>query len=176
MSNSSLWMGDIENWMDENYIKDFYKNIANVVSVKLMKKEGLSIGYCFVEFESPQIAAYVLENYNGKSVVGSSKVLKLSKAVHNSGSKSGNNTFSTNTHGESQVYVCDMDISVTEEELKDFFSKFYLSVSSTKIVSDPKTRMSKGYGFVRFKDPGEANRALTEMNGKLLKSKPLKVK
>lgn len=176
MSNSSLWMGDIENWMDENYIKDFYKNIANVVSVKLMKKEGISIGYCFVEFESPQIAAYVLENYNGKSVQGSTKVLKLSKAVHNSGKSQVNNTFNSNSHGESQIYVCDMDISVTEDELKDFFGKFYMSVSSTKIVTDPKTRMSKGYGFIRFKDAGEANRALTEMNGKLLKSKPIKVK
>ena len=69
-----------------------------------------------------------------------------------------------------------MDLNVSEEMLKEFFFKFYSSVSSTKIVVDPKTRVSKGYGFVRFKDQNEANRALTEMNGKYILSKPIKCK
>lgn len=170
MSSNQLWMGDIENWMDENYVKDLYKSIANVISVKLMKKNGLSIGYCFVEFESPQIANYVLENYNGKTIQGTNKILKLSKAVYSS------NKSISDPQSETQIYVCDMDTTITEDELKDFFGKFYLSVSNTKIVMDPRTRVSKGYGFVRFKDPNEANRALTEMNGRVLKSRPIKVK
>jgi RNA recognition motif-containing protein len=166
-------MGDIETGMDENYIKELYKNIANVVSVKIMKKVGLLVGYCFIEFESPEIAHHILENYNGKTVNG--KMLKLSKAVYSGKSQQASTTPSI-SQNEVQIYVCDMEISVTEDELRDFFSKYYSSVISSKIVLDPKTRLSKGYGFVRFKDPNEANRALTEMNGKMLKSKPIKVK
>lgn len=179
MSSNSLWMGDIETWMDENYIKELFKNIANVVSVKIMKKNGMPVGYCFVEFENSQIANYVLENYNGKTVQGTTKVLKLSKAMHSSSQGkviTTTNDTSTLQSSETQIYVCDMDTNITEDELKQFFCKHYLSVSSTKIVSDPKTRQSRGYGFVRFKDPVEANRALTEMNGKILNSKAIKVK
>lgn len=165
-------MGDIETGMDENYIKDLFKNIANVVSVKIMKKVGLLVGYCFIEFESPEISHHILENYNGKIISG--KMLKLSKAVYSG--KSQQTMTPTISQNEVQIYVCDMDISVNEDELREFFSKYYSSVISSKIVLDPKTRLSKGYGFVRFKDPNEANRALTEMNGKMLKSKPIKVK
>lgn len=83
---------------------------------------------------------------------------------------------SISSQPETQVYVCDMDLAVTEDLLRNFFNRFYSSVSSAKIVIDPKTKQSKGYGFVRFKDPNEANRSLTEMNGKYILSKPIKVK
>lgn len=169
-------MGDIENWMDESFIKSIFSSIAKVVQVKVMKKLNQPVGYAFVEFQSPDVATYILENYNGKTVQGN-KVLKLSKAVHgskNSSSIGGSTT--SNLGGEHQIYVSEMDLTVTEDELKNFFAKKYYSVSNTKIVVDPKTRLSKGYGFVRFKDPNEANKALIEMNGKLLKDKPIKVK
>lgn len=184
MSSNSLWMGDIEPWMSEKYISSLYKNIANVVNVKLMKKPGMSIGYCFVEFENADIANYVLEKYNGK--MAGDRVLKLSRASYSGGGgpvnksvvSNSSNTYtntSTNTN-ESQVYICDLDPSVTEEELKEFFSKYYVSVTSTKIVCDQNTRASRGFGFIRFKDPSEASRSLIEMNGKMLKSKPFKLK
>jgi hypothetical protein len=41
---------------------------------------------------------------------------------------------------------------------------------------DPITKVSKGYGFIKFKDYNESQRAISEMNGKLFFSKPLKTK
>ena len=55
------------------------------------------------------------------------------------------------------------------------FQKRYPSVIQSKIIVDPVTRMSKGYGFVKFANPEEAKRAISEMQGILLFNKPIKV-
>jgi RNA recognition motif-containing protein len=44
-----------------------------------------------------------------------------------------------------------------------------------KIITDPLTKVSKGYGFVKFMNLEEANKALIEMNGQLLGDKVIKV-
>lgn len=73
MSEQTLWIGDIENWMDENYLKEIFKSIAEVKSVKVMKKNGFNIGYGFLEFENKETSNYVLENFNGKAIPGTNK-------------------------------------------------------------------------------------------------------
>lgn len=167
MSQSTIWIGDIDPWMDETFVRNIFINIAPIKSIKVMKKNGQSIGYGFIEFESEEIANYVLSNYNGKSILGYNKLLKLSKAQYNLNKKS---------EDEIQIYICDMDINVNEEQLKDFFEKDFKSVTGAKIICDPYTRISKGYGFIKFKNQEDANRAVTEMNGKLLNSKRIRVK
>lgn len=44
--------------------------------------------------------------------------------------------------------------------LMSFFTKFYTSVLQAKIIVDPVTRYSKGYGFVKFGSQDEAERAI----------------
>jgi len=58
--------------------------------------------------------------------------------------------------------------------LKDVFEKIYPSVSSSKLIIDPITKLSKGYGFVKFADFNESQKAIMEMNGKFILSKPIK--
>lgn len=45
---------------------------------------------------------------------------------------------------------------------------------SAKVAVDQISRVSKGYGFVTFQRPDEQTRAITEMNGKYLKNRPIK--
>ena len=77
---------------------------------------------------------------------------------------------------EFSIYVGDLDNSVTEEKLKEFFEEKYKSVVSAKIVTDNISKVSKGYGFVKFINPVESNKVINEMNGKYLYGKPKKVK
>lgn len=67
-----------------------------------------------------------------------------------------------------------MDPSITDEQLKISFSQIYKSVFGAKIIVDPFTKISKGYGFVKFSNAEEYQRALSEMNGKIIKGKPIK--
>jgi len=60
--------------------------------------------------------------------------------------------------------------------LRDFFSQYYKSILGAKLVVDPSTKVSKNYGFVKFSDQEESERALIEMNGMFLLGKPMKLK
>lgn len=42
---------------------------------------------------------------------------------------------------------------------------WYPSLIAAKVMKDPMTSVSKGFGFANFRDAAEAERALTEMNG-----------
>ena len=50
-----------------------------------------------------------------------------------------------------------MELETTEEELVEHF-KNYVGVCGAKIIVDPFTHVSKGYGFVDFSDEGEASK------------------
>ncbi|KZV95013.1 RNA-binding domain-containing protein [Exidia glandulosa HHB12029] len=55
-----------------------------------------------------------------------------------------------------------------------FIRPFY-SCKSAKIQLDPVTGLSKGYGFVRFTDQAEQQRALIEMHGLYCLSRPMRI-
>lgn len=63
----TLWVGDIESWMDENHIANLFSKIGAVANVKIIrnKSSGSPAGYGFVEFASHEIAARVLQLFNG---------------------------------------------------------------------------------------------------------------
>lgn len=176
IQSRSLWIGEIENWMDENYISNnFFHYGYQVKSVKIIRDKNTktAVGYGFIEFSSPDIAKEVLQKLNGQLIPNSEKTFKLNVATYSAGKVASMGNFPKN---EFSIYVGDLDNSVTEEKLKEFFEEKYKSVVSAKIVTDNITKMSKGYGFVKFSNPAESNKAITEMNGKYLCGRPIKVK
>jgi len=71
------------------------------------------------------------------------------------------------------VYVKNLDDSIDDDRVRQEFAKFG-TITSAKIMRDEKGN-SKGFGFICFANPDEATRAVTDMNGNLLASKPLYV-
>ena len=126
------------------------------------------MGYGFLEFENKAQAKDALEALNGKPLPNSNKIFKLNWASYNTNKNNQQNP------NEFSIYVCELDASVTNEILRDFFKEKYKSVIDAKIIIDPSTRISKGYGFVKFSDKSESEKAINEMNGKPIKGKPMK--
>jgi len=75
------------------------------------------------------------------------------------------------THGVN-LYIKNLDDSIDDERLRKEFSD-YGNITSAKVMMDDGR--SRGFGFVCFNLPDEATRAVTEMNGRILVSKPLYV-
>lgn len=71
------------------------------------------------------------------------------------------------------LYVKNLEDSVNDERLQKEFSA-YGTITSAKVMTDEKGR-SKGFGFVCFSTPEEATKAVTEMNNRIIESKPLYV-
>ena len=123
------------------------------------------MGYGFLIFNNKEDAEKALLELNGKAMPNTTnKTFKLNHASFNS-HKSGN---------DNSIYVCDLSHSVTSERLLSFFKSKYKSVTGAKIIIDPSTKLSKGYGFVSFSDEMEKDRAIMEMDGKFLNDKAIK--
>jgi polyadenylate-binding protein len=70
------------------------------------------------------------------------------------------------------LYIKNLDDSVTDDLLRDEFSAMG-TITSARIMRDPKTNLSRGFGFVCYSTPEESTRAVNEMNGKLIAGKPI---
>ncbi len=125
------------------------------------------MGYGFLEFETKEQAEKALDVLNGKLLPkANNKTFKLNWAMHKINNSQNPNEFS--------IYVCELETSVNEEILTNFFKKKYKSVIDSKIIIDPSTKISKGYGFVKFSDKTESEKAISEMNGQSLNGKTIK--
>jgi len=74
----------------------------------------------------------------------------------------------------SKLYVGNLPQGISEEDLKKLFSEAG-EVQSVKIVIDPYSGRSRGYGFVEMNTKTEAEKAISQLNGKILMDRTLTV-
>jgi RNA recognition motif-containing protein len=72
------------------------------------------------------------------------------------------------------LYVGNLANEVTEEDLRQAFAAFG-TVSTVSIIVDKFTGMPRGFGFVEMSSKEEGTAAITGLNGKDLKGRPLTV-
>ncbi|KAM9299622.1 RNA-binding protein 42 [Gastrophryne carolinensis] len=74
-----------------------------------------------------------------------------------------------------RIFCGDLGNEVNDDILARAFSR-YPSFLKAKVIRDKRTGKTKGYGFVSFKDPNDYVRAMREMNGKYVGSRPIKLR
>ena len=85
-----MWIGDLDPWMDENYVLSMFAHVGEAASSKIIrdKQTGVPAGYGFVYFTSPTAAAKALELLRGQLMPGTTmKTFKLNWANQLSGQK-----------------------------------------------------------------------------------------
>ncbi|KAK6460422.1 negative growth regulatory protein [Scheffersomyces coipomensis] len=192
----TLWMGDLDPWLDEQAIVDlWWKILQKHVDVKIIKPksikpdsanyQGLShSGYCFIQFSSYEDAQQAL-GLNGQLLPdiampsqqhfpnnpdNQKKYFRLNWA---SGATLNAPIVQT---PEYSLFVGDLSASTTEAHLLAFFQKnFPNSIKTVRVMTDPVSGKSRCFGFVRFTDESERQRALIEMNGVWFGGRPLRV-
>ncbi|XP_062843553.1 tRNA selenocysteine 1-associated protein 1-like [Trichomycterus rosablanca] len=168
---TSLWMGDLDPYMDENFIKQAFSNMGETAyNVKIIthRVTGGSAGYCFVELADEASVDRCVQRLNGKLVPGSNppRKFKLNYATYGKRPEPG---------PEFSVFVGDLTSEVDDYQLHQFFLKKYPSCKGAKVVTDPYGN-SKGYGFVKFGDENEQKKALEEFqNASGLGGKPIRI-
>jgi len=167
----TLWVGDLQYWMDETYLHGCFGNSQEVVSVKIIrnKQTGQSEGYGFVEFASHAGAERALQTYNGAQMPNTEQFYRINWATFGIGEKR------PEIGPDDPIFVGDLASDVTDYLLQETFRTRYQTVKGAKVVTDRVTGRSKGYGFVRFGDENEQVRAMTEMNGVFCSSRPMRI-
>eukprot|EP00250_Pteridium_aquilinum_P001994 c12207_g1_i1 orf=119-1441(+) len=167
----TLWIGDLQYWMEENYIQSCFAHTNEVISVKIIRNKltGQPEGYGFIEFTSHQAAEKILQTYNGTQMPQTEQIFRLNWASFGMGDKRGE------VGPDHSIFVGDLAPDVTDYILQETFRLRYPSVRGAKVVIDVISGRSKGYGFVRFGDESERSRAMTEMNGVYCSSRPMRI-
>ncbi|KAL3522018.1 hypothetical protein ACH5RR_014852 [Cinchona calisaya] len=167
----SLWIGDLQYWMDEQYLISCFSHSGEVLSAKVIrnKQTSQSEGYGFIEFVSHAAAERNLQTYNGTLMPNAEQTFRLNWASMGAGEKRSDDS------SDHTIFIGDLAADVTDYMLQETFRAIYTSVKGAKVVTDRITGRSKGYGFVRFGDESEQLRAMTEMNGKFCSTRPMRI-
>jgi RNA recognition motif-containing protein len=67
-------------------------------------------------------------------------------------------------NNKNKIYVGNLEWSIDDEALSDFFSQVG-TVVSAKVILDRDTGRSRGFGFVEFAGEKEANKAIKKLDG-----------
>lgn len=75
---------------------------------------------------------------------------------------------------ESRLFVGNLSYQTGEQDLKDYFSQAGV-VTSVNLMVDKFTGKSRGFAFIEFSSPEEAQRAVDQFNSKEFQGRTLTV-
>ncbi|XP_055924930.1 polyadenylate-binding protein 4-like [Argiope bruennichi] len=165
--------------LDDDKLREMFEKYGKITSAKVMMDDmGKSKGFGFVSFEDPENAEKACEDLNGKELNG--KTLYVGRAQKKSERAAElKRRFEMlkmermSRYQGVNLYVKNLDDAIDDDRLRKEFSPFG-TITSAKVMTDSNGR-SRGFGFVCFSSPEEATKAVTEMNGRIVVSKPLYV-
>jgi polyadenylate-binding protein len=175
---TNVYVKNINDEYDEAKLNEMFQKYGKISSVKVMKSDdGKSKGFGFVSFESPEEAMNACEELNGQDLDGKTVFVGRAqkKAERQAELKKKFEALKMerlNRYQGVNLYVKNLDDTIDDDKLRQEFAPFG-TITSAKVMSEEGR--SKGFGFVCFSSPEEATKAVTEMNGRIIVSKPLYV-
>jgi len=175
---TNVYVKNINDEYDEAKLNEMFQKYGKISSVKVMKSDdGKSKGFGFVSFEDPEEAMVACDELNGQDLDGKTVFVGRAqkKAERQAELKKKFETLKMerlNRYQGVNLYVKNLDDTIDDNKLRQEFEPFG-TITSAKVMSEEGR--SKGFGFVCFSSPEEATKAVTEMNGRIIVSKPLYV-
>jgi RNA recognition motif-containing protein len=159
LSPSTVKISDLPNHMDEDGLREMFREIDDGEAIRIAIKTSTDQAHrksliAFALFQSPGIARQIIETFNyrkfGDVPIHCILADKETMAILESGA--GN------------LYVKSLEPAVEDSELHESFSGFG-EIVSCRIATDAASGKSLGYGYVQFRNPDDAQRAMTDLNG-----------
>ncbi|KAM8927857.1 tRNA selenocysteine 1-associated protein 1-like [Pelodytes ibericus] len=146
---ASLWMGDLEPYMTEDFIKQAFASLGeNVLSVAIIRNRmtGALAGYCFVEFPDKDAADKCLLRVSGRAIPGTqyAKRFKLKHSLHSLAKLSE----ARNAEAQRQ----DNSSNINQQQVSDYVQAFsYYTQQFQQMLSDWKYDQKTGsYSFQQY--------------------------
>ncbi|XP_076063838.1 cytotoxic granule-associated RNA binding protein tiar-1-like isoform X2 [Oratosquilla oratoria] len=167
--NRTLYVGNLDQSVTEDLVVALFGQLGEVRSVKMFR-EPTTDPYCFVEFGDHMTALNAITMMNDK--VLNNRKMRVDWAT---GQGNKNKYTKVDTSRHHHVYVGDLSPEIDEQALKEAFQVFG-EISDCKVVKDPQSFKSRGYGFVVFVKKMDAETAINNMNGQWLGRKMIKTR
>ncbi len=155
--SASLYVGDLAKDVREEHLFEIFSVVGPIDSIRVLRDHisRVSLGYAYVNFSSAQDAERALETLNYYAIKGR-PIRIMWKQRDPSMRKS----------GAGNIFIKNIDASVTSRDLLDTFSQFG-NILSCKVATSDDGK-SKGFGFVQYQTREEAERAVKSTNGQKL--------
>lgn len=150
----NIFIKNLDKGIDNKAIYDTFSTFGNILSCKVANdEEGNSKGYGFVHFETEEAAQKAIDKVNGmllqnkKVYVG--KFQPRAQRLREMGETARRFT---------NVFVKNFGEDMDREKLEEVFSQ-YGKITSCIVMTDGEGK-SKGFGFVAFENPEDAEKAV----------------
>jgi len=182
---TNLYINNVPLSWDEKSLESNFSKYGTVTSSMLSKppseeRKGPRNLFAFVNYAAPEEASEAIKNLNGLDVGDGQKLYVGRAQKKEERAKELKDKFEAlkaerqKKYAGVNVYIKNLSEDIEEEKLRGLFSKFG-NITSAVVMKDGTTGKSKGFGFVCFSTPDEANKAVMQMNGQMNDSKPLYV-
>ncbi|XP_039026217.1 splicing factor 3B subunit 4-like isoform X2 [Hibiscus syriacus] len=163
--DATAYVGNLDPQVSEELLWELFVQAGPVVNVYVPKDRvtNLHQGYGFVEFRSEEDADYAIKVLNMIKLYG--KPIRVNKASQDKKS----------LDVGANLFIGNLDPDVEEKLLYDTFSAFGVIVSNPKIMRDPDTGNSRGFGFISYDSFEASDAAIEAMNGQYLCNRQITV-
>lgn len=177
---TNVYVKNLDEEVTDEEFTEMFSAFGPVTSAAVQREEtGKSKGFGFVNYDNHEDASRAVEDMHEKEIKG--KQLFVTRAQKKAEREDElrrryekEREEKLNKYQGVNLYVKNLDDSIDDESLRQEFA-VYGVITSAKVMRDEKTNNSKGFGFVCFSSPDEATKSVTEMNGRMLGSKPIYV-
>ncbi|KFA47174.1 hypothetical protein S40293_06712 [Stachybotrys chartarum IBT 40293] len=151
----------------EDYLRNLFQDCGEILSLRLPSlKANTHRRFCYISFRNTTASAKAVKK-DGTVLEGRYKLLsKYSDPAHKKQREG------AVAEGR-ELHISGLDFAVTEDELRDVFSKF--GTVSRVNLAKTLTGKNRGFAFLDFQTSGEAQSAVAEMNNVKLRSQIIQV-
>jgi polyadenylate-binding protein len=161
----NIFIKNLDKSIDHKTLFDTFSQFGQILSCKIeLDDRNESKGYGYIQFALQDQAEKAIAKVNNMMLAG--KKVFVGPFVSHKERLAANSTKQF-----TNVYVKNLAEVVDEARLKTLFAK-YGSLKNVIIMRDDKGT-SKGFGFVNFENPEEAERAVEDLNNTDLDGKPV---
>lgn len=165
----NVFIKNLDTAIDNKALHDTFAAFGSILSCKVAQDEyGNSRGYGFVHYETAEAASAAIKHVNGM-LLNEKKVF----VGHHIPKKDRQSKFDEMKANFTNVYVKNIESSVTDEEFRDIFFKFGAITSAT--LAKDESGGSRGFGFVNFQEHKSAADAVDALHDKDFKGQNLYV-
>lgn len=175
----NIFVKNLDPEIDNKTLYDTFSIYGNILSCKVATdKNGVSLGYGFVHFESEASARDSIAECNGKFLAdGSGKVLKGDASLKGRGiivtAFKSKKERGANSVKFTNVYMKNIPLEMTRDEFEAKCEPYGV-ITSVFYPTDQDGKF-KGYAFVNYESSEAASAAVDGLNGQLWSEKPLVV-
>ncbi|KAI9276375.1 hypothetical protein BY458DRAFT_488763 [Sporodiniella umbellata] len=176
---TNIYVKNLDSSVNDEALMALVTPFGPVTSAAIqLDDQGKSKGFGFINFENHQDAQKAVDALNESEHQG--KVLYAARAQKKTEREEELRRQYEQAKLEKlakyqgvNLYIKNLDDAMDDDKLRQEFS-VYGVITSAKVMCDEKGA-SKGFGFVCFSSPDEATKAVTEMNGRMIGTKPIYV-